>query len=209
LGPTRLSGQRHSSRGPLAIALTLLLTAAPAFAWVYPEHRDIALEAVRTLDADRKAKFDALWAEARDGQDKQLCTAGADFAQGVAPSCIDWAALSAIAGDHSCSSKDMLDIVLGSSWILGVADVAAQLKVDLARISRGAPPASVDQGKGFIPDLQRYVETETVRSQLVNALRTADCSAPIPSTRRGPARTARTSCCRDRAPTSRRRSMQS
>ena len=174
MGPTRLSGQRHSSRGPLAIALTLLLTAAPAFAWVYPEHRDIALEAVRTLDADRKAKFDALWAEARDGQDKQLCTAGADFAQGVAPSCIDWAALSAIAGDHSCSSKDMLDIVLGSSWILGVADVAAQLKVDLARISRGAPPASVDQGKGFIPDLQRYVETETVRSQLVNALRTAD-----------------------------------
>ncbi len=151
-----------------------LLAAAPALAWVYPEHRDIALEAVRTLDADRKAKFDALWADARSGQDKQLCAAGADFDQGVAPSCIDWAALSAIAGDHSCSSKDMLDIVLGSSWILGVADVAAQLKVDLAQIERGAPPASVDQGKGLIPDLQRYVQTEATRSQLVNALRTAD-----------------------------------
>jgi hypothetical protein len=175
LGRTALSRQRRRPRWPLAIALALpLLTAEPAHAWIYPEHRDIALEAVRTLDADRKAKFEALWAEARSGQDKQLCAAGADAEQGVAPPCIDWAALSAIAGDHSCSSKDMLDTVLRSSWILGVADVAAQLKVDLERIGRAAPPASVDQGKGLIPDLQRYVESETVRSQLVNALRTAD-----------------------------------
>jgi len=177
LGRTRLSGQSKRLHRPLAIALAALplLTAHPAFAWVYPEHRDIALEAVRTLDTDRKAKFDLLWAEARNGQDKQLCAAGADAEQGVAPPCIDWAAMTAIAGDHSCSSKDMLDVVLGSSWILGVADVAAQLKVDLARIERGQPPpAAPQQGTRIIPDLQRYVQTEAVRAQLVNALRTAD-----------------------------------
>jgi len=173
---TRLSKPRRRLRWPLALAFaaTQLVAVDCARAWVYPEHRDIAVEAVRTLDPARKDRFDALWAEARSGQDKQLCAAAADAEQGTAPACIDWAALSAIAGDHSCSSKDMLDIVLGSSWILGVADVAAQLKVDLARIERGAPPASVDQGKGFVPDLQRYVATEAVRAQLVNALRTAD-----------------------------------
>ena len=177
MGGTGLSSQRKRLRRPLAIVLAALslLGAAPALAWVYPEHRDIALEAVRTLDADRKAKFDALWAEARSGQDKQLCAAGADSEQGVAPPCIDWAALSAIAGDHSCSSKDMLDIVLGSSWILSVADVAAQLKVDLARIERAEPPSTApQQGTRIIPDLQRYVQSEAVRAQLVNVLRTAD-----------------------------------
>ena len=176
MGRTRLWKQRRRARWPLALAFVAaqLLSADAARAWIYPEHREIALQAVRTLDAERRARFDALWADARVGHDKQLCSVGADSEQGVAPPCIDWAAFSAIAGDHSCSSKDMLDIVLGSSWILGVADVAAQLKVDLARIERGAPPASVDQGKGFIPDLQRYVQTETVNAQLVNALRTAD-----------------------------------
>jgi len=174
LGRTGLSSQRTRWRLAIALAALPLLTVEPAFAWIYPEHRDIALEAVRTLDAERKAKFDGLWAEARSGQDKQLCAAGADVEQGVAPPCIDWAALSAIAGDHSCSSKDMLDIVLGSGWILGVADVAAQLKVDLARIERAAPPSSAAQGSRIIPDLQRYVQSEAVRAQLVNALRTAD-----------------------------------
>ena len=68
----------------------------------------------------------------------------------------------------------MLDIVLGSSWILAVADVAAQLKVDLSRIGATAPAAERDQSKSLIPDLARYVADETVRAQLVNALRTAD-----------------------------------
>ena len=174
MGRTRLTSQRTRWRIAIALAALPLLPVEPALAWIYPEHREIALEAVRTLDAERKARFDALWAEARSGQDKQLCPAGADLEQGVAPPCIDWAALSAIAGDHSCSSKDMLDIVLGSSWILGVADVAAQLKVDLAQIERAAPPSAAAQGTRIIPDLQRYVQSETVRAQLVNALRTAD-----------------------------------
>ncbi|MBV9890557.1 MAG: hypothetical protein JO090_06705 [Rhizobacter sp.] len=115
LGLSRTVEAAQNTAPALAIASLQLLATAPALASVYPEHRDIALEAVRTLDADRKAKFDALWEEARNGQDKQLCPAGADVEQDVAPPCIDWTALSAIAGEHSCSSNDMLEIVLGSS----------------------------------------------------------------------------------------------
>src|SRR5678816_3138848 len=105
------------STGPhvLAAALLaagLLFSAAPARAWVYPEHRDIAVRAVEKLDAERKSQFDRLWGEARAGHEKRLCAQGADTQQGVAPDCIDWAAFTAIAGDHSCSSSNMLDSTL-------------------------------------------------------------------------------------------------
>ena len=108
----------------------------PAFAWVYPEHRDIAVLGVESLDPERRALFDRLWADARIGHEKRLCAQGADTAQGVLPECIDWAAMPAIAGDHSCSSQQMLDTVNNSEWILEVADIAAQLKVDLLRVSQ-------------------------------------------------------------------------
>ena len=114
-----------------AAALGLAGAAGPREPWVYPEHRDIAVLAVEKLDPERKALFDRLWREARTGHEQRLCEQGADAQQGVAPACIDWAAFAAIAGDHSCSSKNMLDIVLQTEWILQVADVAAQLKVDL------------------------------------------------------------------------------
>src|SRR5205085_9207638 len=102
-------------------------------AWVYPEHRQLSLLPVDGLDADRRAVFDGLWLRARDGE-RQLCAAGVDREQGTAPACIDWAALSAIAGDHSCSSREMFDTARGAGWIMQVADVAAQLKEDLARL---------------------------------------------------------------------------
>ena len=84
----------------------------PPHAWVYPEHRDIAVLAVEKLDAERKAQFDRLWGEARAGNEQRLCAQGADTQQGVTPACIDWAAFTAIAGDHSCSSRNMLDSTL-------------------------------------------------------------------------------------------------
>ena len=67
----------------------LLHAAQPAWAWIYPEHRDIALLAVETLDPERKAIFDRLWSEARTGSEQRLCPAGGDVSQGLAPSCID------------------------------------------------------------------------------------------------------------------------
>ena len=127
---------------------------------------------VERLDPERKALFDRLWAEARINHESRLCEQGADTAQGVLPECIDWAAMSAIGGDHSCSSQQLLDSVRNSDWILDVADVGAQLKIDLLRVAKMAPAAS--RKEGLIGDLRRQVEGEAVRAERVNALRDSD-----------------------------------
>ena len=164
----------YSCRPHLAAGLLLLVCIGPALAWVYPEHRDIAMLAVESLDAQRQAQLDRLWSEARTGHEQRLCASAADARQGVAPACIDWAAFSAIAGDHSCSSKEMLNSAVKSDWILAVADVSAQLKVDLTGIEVTAPLAQQEAAKGMVIDLQRTIEAETVRARRLNALRTAD-----------------------------------
>ena len=145
-----------------------------AFGWIYPEHRDIAVLAVEGLDPERKAEFDRLWQEARVGDEARLCVQSADTKQGVTPECIDWAALSGIAGDHSCSSQEMLETARKSEWILQVADVAAQLKVDLSAIP---VTATADQTAGtanVIGDARRRLADEASRAKRVNALRAAD-----------------------------------
>jgi len=159
-----------------AVFALLVAASASALAWIYPEHRELAMLAVGQLDAARRAEFDRLWGDARAGDESRLCEAGADSAQGLAPQCIDWAALSAIAGDHSCSSAEMLETARVSNWILQVADVAAQLKVDLARLpvtARVEMSGSVS-AQDLITDAQRRLADETVRAERVNALRTAD-----------------------------------
>src|SRR5262245_54930822 len=134
------------------------------------------MQAVQGLDGERRAAFDRLWRDARGGDEARLCEAGADTTQGLAPQCIDWAALSAIAGDHSCSSTDMLETARASSWILQVADVAAQLKVDLSRlpVTARAQTSGTVNPQDMISDAQRMLADESVRAERVNALRTAD-----------------------------------
>ena len=156
------------------LGLVMCSAVSPAFAWIYPEHRDIAVLAVQGLDAEYKATFDRLWQDARAGDEQRLCALGADPAQGLAPPCIDWAALSGIAGDHSCSSQEMLETVRESDWILVVADVAAQLKVDLAKIPIGAPPDMMEGTSTFFDDARRRLASEEDRAARSNALRTAD-----------------------------------
>jgi len=156
------------------LALTLWGATGTAFAWIYPEHRDIAVLAVEKLDPARRAVFDKLWAEARVTQEKRLCEAGADAAQGVKTACIDWAALPAISGDHSCSSQELTTTVLESKWILAVADVSAQLKAKLARIETLPPPSQVPSSTDVIADFQRRIEAEGARAARINALRIAD-----------------------------------
>lgn len=143
-------------------------------AFVYPEHRDIAILVVEKLDAQRRTAFDALWTEARIDDGKRLCGHGADAGQSVAPECIDWAALTAIAGDHSCSARHLQDIVLRSSWILTVADVAAQLKADLSRIDVLPPMDRLPDSKDPIVDLRRRIQSEKARADRINALRISD-----------------------------------
>lgn len=167
-----MSVTRPSLIGATSALLGCLLASTPAQAWIYPEHRDILLLTAQGLGPEHRAIFDRLWAEARVGHEQRLCAAGADSAQGVDPDCIDWAALAGIAGDHSCSSADLTDIVLGSEWILDVAAVAAELKVDLA--AADATARADDAAAGKTSDFKRRLLTESARAKRVNALRDSD-----------------------------------
>jgi hypothetical protein len=120
----------------LLVFSLVLLQVLPAFAWVFPEHRDIAVLAVQHLDSDRQARLDALWSEARTGHEGRLCAQIGDPTQGPKPACIDYAAWAAISGDHSCSARDMLGTALNAPWVLGVAQIGARLKTQLAAVSR-------------------------------------------------------------------------
>jgi hypothetical protein len=172
---TALSSASCVSRYAWLVFAAIAFSVSPAaFAWIYPEHRDIAVLAVQGLDAERKALFDRLWQEARAGDEQRICADGADAAQGLAPPCIDWAALSGIAGDHSCSSQQMLETVRKEDWILVVADVAAQLKSDLARIPVIARRDQMQRAPALLTDPRRLLADETSRAERSNALRTAD-----------------------------------
>lgn len=165
--------RRHSSRWLLACLAAWMLPFR-TFAWVYPEHRDIAVQAVEHLEPARRAVFDALWEDARSDDGNRLCLSGADSEQGLTPACIDWSALSGIAGDHTCSASEMLKTVLESDWILTIADVAAQLKEDLSRIPV-APPTNLRRGLGdLLSDPRKRLSDELNRAKRTNALRTAD-----------------------------------
>ena len=123
---------KQKTRKGVVVACLVALQLAPAFGWVFPEHRDITLLAVERLDPEQRELLQTLWSEARSVNQSHLCENALGPAQGLNPTCLDYAAWAAIAGDHSCSARDMLDIVLEAPWILNVARVSARLKVQLA-----------------------------------------------------------------------------
>lgn len=55
-----------------------------------------------------------------------------------------------------------------------MADVSAQLKIDLGRIAVTARPELNVRDKNLIADVQRVMEDEGLRADRQNALRTAD-----------------------------------
>ena len=81
LKQTDRRGHHLCVRKLLLLVLSVSL-AAPAAAWIYPEHRDIAILAVDKLDPDRALVFSQLWREARRNFEHRLCSDGADAAQG-------------------------------------------------------------------------------------------------------------------------------
>lgn len=99
------------------------------FAWVYPEHRDIAVLAIENLDQTNRTILDKLWASARVGHESRLPESIIDNSRGY----IDFPSWSAISGDHSCSAKNMLQTVLETEWILDVSEIAEELKTELAK----------------------------------------------------------------------------
>jgi hypothetical protein len=117
----------------LFIVLLLTSFSGKTFAWVYPEHRHIALLAIENLNPEYRLLLENYWKDARTGFMNRLTESVIDTIQGIKPTQLDFASWAAIAGDHSCSPEDMLNSVLYTEWIMKVADIAAQLKTDLAK----------------------------------------------------------------------------
>ena len=68
----------------------------------------------------------------------------------------------------------MMETVTGSSWILTLADVAAQLKVDLDRIPILPSSEQLKLSGDFGEDVRDRFAAESSRADRINALRTAD-----------------------------------
>jgi hypothetical protein len=120
---------RFSPSIGLAVAVAALPGAASA--WIYPEHRNIAVAGVEKLPPADRAAFDALWSEARKALPGRLCPSSSEGDQGTRPSCIDFAAVPAMSGDHSCSPREVAEQTIPGDWILKVARVAAETQAAL------------------------------------------------------------------------------
>src|SRR5262249_46564377 len=130
--------RRATARSALMLLLAIclgVLQPVTAFAWLYPEHRDITVLAVQRLEPAPRALLEQLWLGAAVGPGARLGAQRVDPAPGT-PACIDFAAWPAIAGDHSCSARDLLSTVLDTPWILNVARISARLKKQLATATR-------------------------------------------------------------------------
>ncbi len=113
-------------------ACLFILINSNLHAWIYPEHRDIALLAIENLSPEYRSVLDRLWSEARIGYEERLTESIVDATQTVNLSQLDYASWPAISGDHSCSPENLVYNVLQTEWILEVANIAAELKIALA-----------------------------------------------------------------------------
>ena len=116
----------------LITALLIAAFASNADAWIYPEHRGITALAIQKLDPARRAELEQFWTLVRKGHESRLFATTVDTSNARKPKFIDFASWPAISGDHSTSPVNLLYEVLETEWILGVADVAAELKTGIA-----------------------------------------------------------------------------
>ena len=114
-------------RGIRRIAsLTVLagvLWAAPARAWMWCEHRDIAVTAIEGLPPAERAQLEALWASLKKEAGPQLCPTLVN--PGAAPRsafgdwsgiCLDFPSYPAMGGDHSCSTAELRAVTEHEEW---------------------------------------------------------------------------------------------
>ena len=109
----------------MAGAAAAVLFKTPAEAFVFPEHREIAGTAIAGLSPERAATLVKLWAAARQGYEVRLCAEPWTGDDGLELPCVDYAAWSAIAGDHSCSPEALLASILQGGLVLKIQEVAA------------------------------------------------------------------------------------
>jgi hypothetical protein len=104
--------------GCLALA-AIVFTPSVARAWLFEEHANIGRLALDALPADAAATFARLWSASRrgDAAAEALCPQGAaDPTHDRTWTCVDFGALPAVAGDHSCSPSDLWKTVTRAKW---------------------------------------------------------------------------------------------
>jgi hypothetical protein len=118
--------------------LFILILFYPLFtqAWVYPEHREISAMAIEQLSPELQKILQDIWSQIRIGHENRLSASIIDPSHGVESDELDLASWPAIAGDHSCSPQQMLDIILTTDWILKVEHIASRLQNNLAKAKR-------------------------------------------------------------------------
>ncbi len=138
-GTTGSAGARARLVLGAFLALASGAVPAPGLAWIWPEHRDIAAQALKDLPAGERRTLDAMWGDARSVGGKQVCAAVVDA--GAEPTtpfgewdrvCVDFASFPALAADHSCSAGELWADVSKEQWAVKVVWVAARTKERLA-----------------------------------------------------------------------------
>jgi hypothetical protein len=122
------------------VVLTGTLFPTSAAAWIWPEHRDIAAEALRTLPAGERKTIDQMWVGVRGIGGNQVCKEVVD--PGAEPTdvprgewekvCVDFASFPALAADHSCSAAELWADAAKEPWAVKVVWVAAKTKERMA-----------------------------------------------------------------------------
>ena len=107
----------------LLLILIILISSLSANAWIFHEHRAIAVSAIQKMDSNRATLFNQLWKNAIKGHESRLAALPADTSLNEKSNKLDYASWTAIGGDHSCSPDLMLDEVLNTDWILKVFQI--------------------------------------------------------------------------------------
>jgi len=113
------------------LLLGFLFIADVAAAWVFYEHRNIGVLAIQKLDPQYQSVLQELWSTARKGHESRLTDSVIQKNAGLNPDRIDYATWFGLAGDHSCSPKQLLNTVIESDWVLKVAAVSAHLEKNI------------------------------------------------------------------------------
>jgi len=105
-----------------------------SYAWIYPEHRDLTKKAISYLSDEKLNLMNKYWAITRGRYENRLSKELIDTNVTDNLNKIDFVSLPAIGGDHSCSPDNMINSVIPSDWIVKVARIASELKLNISSL---------------------------------------------------------------------------
>ncbi|HEY8211848.1 MAG TPA: hypothetical protein VIG99_30410 [Myxococcaceae bacterium] len=105
-----------------AAALLALALSLPAHAWLLPEHDRLAAAGIRLLGTEDRQLLQEAWARGLAAAGPRFCSdAGQELSQRSVPDdsrgCAGFSALTALAGDHSCTPDELAATVESAPWV--------------------------------------------------------------------------------------------